>query len=450
MRIFISSKILWGIVTSVATIIGLASLSYFYFLHLSESTGWANHARRVLQDVADIRSLLTRAESAQRGYLLFGDDAMAKASVIDAADEANLVDELDSLTRENQEQRRLVGELRQRLKDHRRFSQLVVTSRSNSIEDALDVMKSASYGNTLTSTQRTLDLIREEQQGAMLSHSLAFRSGFYRFVTSWLVLLVVTIGVLVALALVINQTLRSRMLAEERLRDAELETKKINQDLESFSYSVSHDLRSPLRSINGYTSALLEDYSDKLDEEGRRLLNVIVANAKKMNQLIDDLLAFSRLGRQELRKEEVNVEEQVHGIWTELYEREGNRKVVVTIGPLGYARIDANMMRQVWLNLLGNALKYSRKKASAAIEVGRIEDAQEVTFFVKDNGAGFDMLYVDKLFGVFQRLHKPSEFEGTGVGLALVKRIMERHHGRVWAIGKVDEGATFYIALPKR
>jgi light-regulated signal transduction histidine kinase (bacteriophytochrome) len=203
-----------------------------------------------------------------------------------------------------------------------------------------------------------------------------------------------------------------------------------------------------LRSINGYSQILIEDYSDKIDEEGNRLLNVIIANAKKMGQLIDDLLEFSRLGRQEIRRGIVNIDEQVRTISSELMERETGRKIDLTIGDLGTALSDANMVRQVWINLIHNAIKYSRNKELATIQIGRRDEKDKVIFFVKDNGAGFDMAYKDKLFGVFQRLHKNNEFEGTGVGLALVKRIVDRHKGQIWADAKVNEGATFYFSLP--
>jgi light-regulated signal transduction histidine kinase (bacteriophytochrome) len=296
--------------------------------------------------------------------------------------------------------------------------------------------------------QLLLDHIREEEQSLMLSRSLTVQKGFYRFVYTFIALIAVMLLVLLGLAWLINANTRSRATAEQKLIEAELETKKINQDLESFSYSVSHDLGAPLRSINGYSQILIEDYAGKIDDEGNRILNVIITNAKRMGQLIDDLLEFSRLGRQEINRAIVNVNDQVTNIANELLEREGNRKIDLKIHPLGTAIIDGTMMRQVWINLVGNAIKYSRNKELAVIEIGRMEDNDRAVFFVKDNGAGFDMAYKDKLFGVFQRLHKNNEFEGTGVGLALVKRIIDRHKGEIWADAKVGEGATFYVSLP--
>jgi signal transduction histidine kinase len=238
-----------------------------------------------------------------------------------------------------------------------------------------------------------------------------------------------------------NHTLEQRIVK----RTEELEA--ANKELESFSYSVSHDLRAPLRSIGGYSRILLEDYSDKLDEEGRRLLEVITRNGMRMGQLIDDLLAFSRIGKQSLVKVNLNLDSIVRHVIEELRSNRDQKSEVV-INPILNAKGDSSMLKQVFTNLISNAIKYSRKKENPRIEVGSWEEDERMVFYVKDNGAGFNMDYYDKLFGVFQRLHSATEFEGTGVGLALVNRIITKHGGKVWAEGKVGEGATFYFSLP--
>lgn len=244
------------------------------------------------------------------------------------------------------------------------------------------------------------------------------------------------------------KTLNESLELKVKERTAQLEN--TNSELEFFSYSVSHDLRAPLRSINGYANALVEDYAARLDEEGLRLLGVIVNNAKRMGQLIDDLLMFSRLGRQPVFKSDLNLDEFVQQIKCELIHEEGNgREIDINILPMGSVHADASMLRQVWINLLSNALKYSHKKKKSVIEVGSTHSiGSEKTFYVKDNGAGFDMAYSNKLFGVFQRLHKAKDFEGTGVGLALTKRIIDKHGGRIWANSELDVGAIFYFTLP--
>jgi len=228
-------------------------------------------------------------------------------------------------------------------------------------------------------------------------------------------------------------------------RTAELEA--ANAALESFSYSVSHDLRAPLRAMDGFARILTTDYAPRLDGEANRLLGVICDNARHMGRLIDDLLEFSRMGRKELGRRRVDMAERVGSVLSELRQVDPERAVSVRVGALPPAHVDPSMIRQVLANLVGNAWKFTQYRAEPSIEIDARAGAGETVYFVRDNGAGFDMEFADKLFGVFQRLH-PESFEGTGVGLAIVQRIIQRHGGRVWAEGKVDAGATFYFALP--
>ena len=229
-------------------------------------------------------------------------------------------------------------------------------------------------------------------------------------------------------------------------RTAELETAIF--DLENFNYSASHDLRIPLRAVDGFSKILIDEYAQQLDEEGKRLLNVVRDNSKKMAQLIDDMLAFSRTGRMTVTPSEINMGELVHEVMEELKPATAGRDLKLVIGTMPSIFADRHMMRRVMANLLSNAVKFTRPKASALIEVGAKTEGTETVFYVKDNGAGFDMKYAGKLFGVFQRLHGVDEFEGAGIGLAVVKRIVAKHGGRVWAEGTVNEGATFYFAIP--
>jgi PAS domain S-box-containing protein len=236
---------------------------------------------------------------------------------------------------------------------------------------------------------------------------------------------------------------------EEMVRARTIELENVNKELESFSYSVSHDLRAPLRAIHGYMNIFSDEYSGKFDDEARRLTSIIMNNTQKMGRLIDDLLAFSQLGRKELIRTQASMTQMVFSICEEQKRFENGRTIEFLVKELPDALVDTVTMRQVWVNLISNAVKYSRHREMAIIEIGSNEDAEEQTYYIKDNGAGFDMLYYDKLFGVFQRLHSQKEFEGTGVGLAIVQRIVSRHGGKVWAEGKVNKGATFYFSLPK-
>jgi PAS domain S-box-containing protein len=243
-----------------------------------------------------------------------------------------------------------------------------------------------------------------------------------------------------------NRQLNNELEQRVAIRTAELEA--ANSDLEGFAYSVSHDLRTPLRAIDGFSQQLLKRYSNTLDDEGKRYLNLVRGNTNKMSQLIDDILAFSRLGRLGMSESVVDMEALVSEGFEALKPSVAGRELTLEIKPLPHCRGDAAMLRQVWANLLSNAIKFTRFKAVALVEVGGRAEGAENIYYIKDNGAGFDMQYATKLFGVFERLHGNEEFEGTGIGLAIVNRIVTRHDGRVWAEGKVNEGATFYFALP--
>ncbi len=234
----------------------------------------------------------------------------------------------------------------------------------------------------------------------------------------------------------------------ERMADKARALEEANKDLESFAYSVSHDLRAPLRAIDGFSGQVLKRQADKLEEEGKRHLNLVRDNVQKMACLIDDILAFSRMGRAGMSLSEVDMEALAREVLDELLRDAPGRNLKVEIKPIPSAHGDRTILRQVWANLLGNAVKFTKCKPAAVIEVGCHPEGDENVYFVKDNGAGFDMKYAEKLFGVFQRLHSAEEFEGTGIGLAIVKRVIARHGGRVWAEGKVGEGATLYFALP--
>lgn len=221
-------------------------------------------------------------------------------------------------------------------------------------------------------------------------------------------------------------------------------------DLEAFSYSVSHDLRTPLLTIDGFARMVLEDYSAKLDDEGRRMLATICTNSQNMGQLIDDLLTFAGLGRQEMRPVAIDMEKLASLVFDELKALEAGRTIKFTVESLPVICGDPAMIRQVFVNLISNAIKFTKSREPAVVEIGSRAEENENVYFVKDNGIGFDMTYADKLFGVFQRLHMDEQFGGTGVGLAFVKRIIDRHGGRVWAEGQLDKGATVYFTLPRK
>ncbi len=244
-----------------------------------------------------------------------------------------------------------------------------------------------------------------------------------------------------------SELLEDFQAANRKLEEMSEQLKNANQELESFAYSVSHDLRAPLRAIDGFSRILLEEYAPELQAKSQRYLRLIKENARQMGQLIDDLLAFSRLSRQSLRKHTIEPAILVQRVLEDLHTEQQQRRVEIKIGDLPPCQADPALLKQVFVNLISNALKFTRDRDSAVVEINAQEQDGECVYFVKDNGVGFDMHYAHKLFGVFQRLHRAEDYEGTGVGLAIIQRIIHRHGGRVWAEAKVDEGATFYFTL---
>ncbi|HEY4965514.1 MAG TPA: ATP-binding protein [Puia sp.] len=235
---------------------------------------------------------------------------------------------------------------------------------------------------------------------------------------------------------------------EQKVVERTSQLESVNKELESFSYSVSHDLRAPIRAINAYTRILMDDYSEKMDSDGTKVIHSIMRNAKKMGELIDDLLAFSKLGRKQVTVSDVDMTALVNHVREELLFGDGDVIPEFHMSKLPPAKGDQSLIKQVWINLISNAIKYSKYNSKINIRIGAYEKDNQVVYYVKDDGAGFDMLYYDKLFGVFQRLHSQEEFEGTGIGLAIVQKIVNRHNGTVWAESIVNEGSSFYFSLP--
>lgn len=316
-----------------------------------------------------------------------------------------------------------IGSTREQVINKVRFSDLLSRKSRDLYEDSFQKLKSQGYINNLECevTRKNADTF----YGILNATAITDTDGNY----------------IKSRSTVFDIT--DRHVAERRLAE-------VNNELESFTYSVSHDLRAPLRSIDGYTKILQEDYGLKLEPEANRLLQIVRRNTRRMGKLIDDLLDFARLGRKELAQTTVHMNSLVDHVRQELMEVEIGRQIEFKIGSLYSVKGDLGMIRQVWINLISNALKYSQKQPLARIEIGCTNDNNHITYYIRDNGVGFDMKYVNKLFGVFQRLHKVEEFEGTGVGLALVHRIIARHGGKIWAEASVNEGATFYFFIPTK
>ncbi|MGD0581695.1 MAG: response regulator [Bacteroidales bacterium] len=235
---------------------------------------------------------------------------------------------------------------------------------------------------------------------------------------------------------------------EQRVIERTSQLEAANKELEAFAYSVSHDLRAPLRAVDGFSKFILEDYGDKIDSEGKRLLNLVRSNTKQMDQLITDLLALSRVNRNELKLSGIDMTQMVISAFDETAQDDIKNNIRFTVDQLPKAYADPAFLKQVWINLISNAIKFSSKKKNPEIKIGSKIETHTNTYFIKDNGAGFNQEYAHKLFGVFQRLHTSDDFEGTGIGLAIVQRIISRHGGKVWAEGEEGKGATFWFSLP--
>ena len=271
--------------------------------------------------------------------------------------------------------------------------------------------------------------------------------GFKRYSDYFLLVMFIFVIVIVAFLGERIEKVKSLSDLNEKLDKEKSKLEDANKELDAFAYSVSHDLRVPLRAIDGFSRILIEDYENKLDEEGKRLINIVRGNTMKMGQLIDDILQLSRVGRQEMRISEINMEALVKNVYKEL-KSSNNKNMQLKVESLLPAYGDRILIQQILINLLSNSIKFTKPGETAVIEVGSKQGHDENIYYVMDRGVGFNMEYVNKLFGLFQRLHSQEEFEGTGVGLSIVQRIIKRHGGRVWGEGKVDGGATIYFTLP--
>ncbi len=283
--------------------------------------------------------------------------------------------------------------------------------------------------------------------------AIPFLESFYNGVLQagdyFILLLLLLVVLMVALLTERVEKVRTLKNLNNELKKEAIKLEDANNELEAFAYSVSHDLRVPLRAIDGFSRIMIEDYEDKLDDEGVRLLNIIRENTKKMGQLIDDILLLSRAGRQEMTISKLDISSLAKNVYGEFDQDTQGRNIDFTVEDLPKTKADRALITQVLTNLIGNSIKFTREKENAKINIGFKSDNEDNIYYVKDNGAGFDMKYYDKLFGLFQRLHSQEEFEGTGVGLSIVQRIISRHGGRVWGESEVGNGATIYFSIPK-
>ena len=431
----------------VAIFLVVFFVCYRSLRQIDTDESWVIHSYQVSGDLDTLISDFENMETGARGYVITGQENFLQPYTAALPDVDTRFQTLQGLTIDNLVQQQNLLSMKPLINAKLADLQEDITLRRDDGFAVAQANVATDKGKQIMDSIRAVVANMQTEETGLLqirTADLAKTNSVTELIIIW--------GAIIGLlfALLVNYIIYRFVIGELVRKPLLEEALKANKEMEAFSYSVSHDLRAPLRAIDGFTQILVEDYGDKLDDEGKRVAGIIRASTVQMGKLIDDLLSFSRLGRAEIKKVPVAMGALANEVYTSVRAASPDRNIKFTMGVLPDINGDIDMIRQVWTNLFTNAIKFTGKKESATIEVGSTSNGGMVTYYVKDDGAGFDMQYVGKLFGVFQRLHSVEEFEGTGVGLANVKRIVERHGGKVWAEGKVGEGATFYFALPKK
>jgi signal transduction histidine kinase len=440
-------KTLIGFVVSVGLLVLVSAVAILAVRGYRNTNRWVSHTHEVIGELEGMTATLAQTEAAWRGFLATGDSIYLEERAAALSRQHSHLQSLGQLTVDNawqqQRLRGLQGRLEQRTAE---VDDLVVQAQR--LPAAQQGLRAQQIRRATLDANARIGEIEAQEKGLLDSRRGADDRWAVGLIATFIVLLLTVTAVLTWLCLRVRTEMRARTRQAAALGRANSSLETANRELESFSYSVSHDLRSPLRAIDGYSLMLQEDYSGQLDETGRRYIQTIRNGSQRMGALIDDLLTFSRLSRQSLNRQTVDMTTLARRAAAEVLESQPNPKPAVNIPELPAVPGDPALLRQVWTNLISNAVKYSSKSASPEVHVRAAAEGRLVRFEVQDNGVGFDMRYADKLFGVFQRLHSFDEYPGTGVGLAIVQRIIARHEGAVTAQGERGKGATFGFTLP--
>ncbi|MDZ4732222.1 MAG: CHASE3 domain-containing protein [Nitrospirota bacterium] len=446
----IERRVLAGFGLVFTGIVVISAISYRNTAGLIENSRLDTKSHELVQLLGSVGEALGAAESGHRRYLVTGDESYLTSYRTVVEQMPEYLRYLRSLTNERAEQQARVATLEQLIASQLGAEAGAIALREkHGYEGVRHLALAGAAKNEIEGIQRLMTELDTAEQRALYDR-VAQSAGSTKNTIGLLGL-----GAFLQLVLLASvYFLIHHDVAERRRVAAELQSRgellqAANKELEAFSYSVSHDLRAPLRHIDGYATLLSRAAGEALNDKARRYLQTISDSAKQMGQLIDDLLVFSRMGRQDMLRTTVNLDQLVKTVLHDLRLDLQGRTISWTMHPLPNVSGDPAMLRQVFVNLISNALKFTATRPETKIEIGAVRrNSGEAEVFVRDNGVGFDMQYVNKLFGVFQRLHRNDEFEGTGIGLANVRRIIHRHGGRTWAEGAVDQGATFYFSLP--
>jgi len=449
-----SSKAIAACALIILACIGV--LSFWSQVRNDEDREWVRHTYLVVEKLQTVRIYITQAETGQRGYMLTGQDRYLELYRAGFDQVRRDMKGLPELVADNPTQRAAIKRLDPLIAA--RLAELaegIEVRKRSGLLAGVEAVTRANNGEKWMGQIAAQIAEMRQTEAQLLSSRLDTAAASAREIKVVIVCgNVLAILILLVKGFVIHWEIGKRNLAEQHLRQANerlerqtAELSETNIELESFAYSVAHDLRAPLRHIAGYSSVLTQDYGSCLDAEGLACLGKIAASAEKMGHLVDDLLRLSQIGRQELSFQDTSLDSLVKQAVEDIAPECAGREVEWQIGDLFNANCDPGLMKQVFANLLSNAVKYTRRQEHAVIQVGQTRQNDERVIFVRDNGVGFEMQYVEKLFGVFHRLHKARDFEGTGVGLAIVQRIIRKHGGRIWAEAKLDQGATFSFTL---
>ncbi len=428
-------------------VILIVTISIFLFVSIRQSQKVANSARlvnhteKILQHIRKIVLAALDNETGSRGFAITGSESFMESLLQGKKNIYAELGMLQQLIEDSPDQFPLIDSLKFYIDRRIAFSDSMVTVRKIQGLQAIVEMVETEMGKNYSENIRRIGNEMERLETTVLQKRKKRND---KTVKDLSMILYSMMTVLFLSGIYIINRIKKDIEEQKRSEEAIMQ---LNKELESFTYSVSHDLRAPLRIIDGYADILTTDYTAKLDEEGNRVLNIVKSNARRMGQLIDDLLNFSHIGRREIVRHYTDMTQLVKAVVDEqLAGTTVNYKI--EIRQLEPAFVDSSLVRQVWINLVSNALKYSQKKEQPFIEISSSKLGANIIYSIKDNGAGFNMKYADKLFGVFQRLHKPAEFEGTGIGLALVNKIVVKHGGKTWAESEIGNGSTFYFSIP--